>query len=96
MSEQLGPNEAELIVLRYGEWMRSGTGPGPCTASEVVSQIRAQHPSKRFLSGDHVFRHYGIPVVPREQPAWGTIADGGHRDPDDGNGDASATEQANE
>ena len=67
MSEQPGPNEAELIVLRYGEWMRSGTGPGPCTASEVVSQLRAQKPSeldgeKRFHSANEVFRYYGLPI----------------------------------
>ena len=44
MSELPGPNEAELIVLRYGEWMRTDTGPGPRTASEVLAALaKAQH-----------------------------------------------------
>ena len=30
----------------------------------TVAALRAEKPSepKRFLSGDHVFRHYGVPV----------------------------------
>ena len=35
------PQEAELIVLRYGEWMRSGAGPGPKTAREVLTALAA-------------------------------------------------------
>ena len=31
---------AELVVLRYGEFMRTGTGPGPRTALEVLAELR--------------------------------------------------------